>query len=157
MKKATYIFLILAIVFSLVSCDDNQEQVDVFEYEKELTNLTEIMNGEDILRYPEKYDDKQIDFCVYVFDYTESTISITPIPLEERDIATVKEGGAFIRALRQNKYMPIDIPYTNNKSPRLLIGDCITFTGTVHTKLVDGEVSKKIDNITNVKIIDNKK
>jgi hypothetical protein len=165
-KKRVLPFVILSIAIALFFAaatllilsvsEQEQNQVNIFEFEKELTNLTEIMKGEDILRYPENYDGKQMNFCGYVFDYTESTIFITPIKLEDNDIEGIKDGGAFTRYTCREKYMPIEVPYTNNKSPRLLIGDCITFTGTIHSKLVDGEITKRIDNITNVKIVDNK-
>lgn len=156
MKKVVYLFMILVIAFTLVSCNDKEKQVDVFEYEKELTNLTEILHGEDILRYPENYDGKQMDFYGYVFNCTENTIFVTPIELTGQDIAGLKEdsGGALTRLMRRDKYKPIEIPYTNDKSPRLLIGDAITFTGTVHTKLVDTEVTRTIDNITNMRIVE---
>ena len=156
MKKVTYLFMVLAIAFTLVSCNDKEEQVDVFEYEKELTNLTKIIRSEDILRYPENYDGKQMDFYGYVFGCTENTIFVTPIELEDKDIAGLKEnsGGAFSKYVYHKKYTPIEIPYTNDKSPRLLIGDPITFTGTVHTKLVDVEVTRTIDNITNMRIVE---
>ena len=155
MKKWLSVLMIFAIAFTLVSCKDEKEQVQVFEYEMELKNLTEIINGEDILRYPKNYDGKQLNFYGYVFDYTESTILVTPIEILEHDIAGIKEGGAFLRYTRREKYTPIEIPYTNDKSPRLLIGDAVTFTGTVRAKLVDGDVTREIDTITNMKIIEN--
>lgn len=156
MKRCFSIFMVLAIAFTLVSCKSENEQVDVFEFEKELTNLAGVINGEDILRYPENYDGKQIEFCGYVFDCTENTILVTTRELTQKNIDTLKEKtyGKSLRSLLENTYTPIEIPYTNNKSPRLLIGDCITFTGTVHAKLVDGEIIKNIDNITNMEIVE---
>lgn len=155
-KKWLSIFLVLSIVITLVSCKDKKEQEEVFEFEEEIQNLTELISGEDILRYPENYDGKQMNFFGYVLETTENTIVVTPNKPTEKDCASIKEGGAFARYVIRSRYQPIEIPYTNNQSPRLLIGDCVTFTGTVHAKLVDGEITREIDNITNMQIIEMK-
>lgn len=115
-------------------------------------NLKDLIQGDDIQRNPEKYNGKQFELSGYVIKIGEKSIFVST----DLDGNNLKKQ---LADLRGEDYVPdpkdtIEIPYTNNKSPRLLVYDKIKFKGTVHTKLVDNEVKVTIDSISDVEIIE---
>lgn len=163
MKKIISIFLALGIVFTFISCNDeeqaiiqNNSNVSNFENNEGFDNLSEIIKGIDILRYPENYNSKEMIFSGYVLEVNENNITLTLNKLSTEDVAKLNGENTNSRRLllyrcEQNS---IKIPYSNNNSPRILIGDYITFKGTVHAELVEGEIQKSIENIKDMKIIE---